>query len=64
MAFYDHPTRKRHFESKVDSVPRSYRDVRDTVIEAARFLQQRNPNAKIAVTDLRDGWQLPLDSPA
>ncbi len=43
------------FEIKVDGVVRSYRDVRDTAIEAARFLQQRNPNAKITVTDLRDG---------
>jgi hypothetical protein len=32
-----------HFEIKVDGVPRSYWDVRETSIEAARFLQQRNP---------------------
>ncbi len=43
------------FEIKVDGVVRSHRDVRETAIEAARFLQQRNPGAKIAVTDLRDG---------
>jgi hypothetical protein len=30
------------FEIKVDGVVRSCRDVRETAIEAARFLQQRN----------------------
>ncbi len=49
-----------HFEIKVDGVPRSYRDVRETAIEAARFLQQRQPGAKITVTDLRDGSQIPF----
>jgi len=43
------------FEIKVDGVVRSHRDFRETAIEAARFLQQRNPNAKIVITDLRDG---------
>jgi hypothetical protein len=33
--------------------------VRDTAVEATRFLQQRNPGAKIAVTDLRDGSIVP-----
>jgi hypothetical protein len=40
---------------KVDGVVRSHRDFRETAIEAARLLQQRNPNAKIVITDLRDG---------
>ncbi len=53
-----------HFEIKVDSVPRSYRDVRETAIEAARFLQQRTPGAKITVTDLRDGSVVPFDRSA
>jgi ribosomal protein L16/L10AE len=43
------------FEIKVDGVVRSHCDFRETAIEAARFLHQRNPSAKIAVTDLRDG---------
>jgi hypothetical protein len=38
----------------VDSLVRSHRGYRDTAIEAARFLQQRQPGAKILVTDLRD----------
>jgi hypothetical protein len=42
-------------------VPRSYGDVRETAIEAARFLQQRSPGAKIVVTDLGDGAAVPFD---
>ncbi len=34
------------------------RDVRDTAVEAARFLQQRLPGAKIVITDVRDGSQI------
>jgi hypothetical protein len=34
-----------------------------TAIEAARFLQQRNPGAKIVITDLRDDSVVPLGSP-
>jgi hypothetical protein len=48
------------FEIKVDGVVRSHRDERDTAIEAARFLQQRNPGSKIVITDLRDGSQIPF----
>jgi hypothetical protein len=48
-----------HFEISVDGVPRSHRAVRETAIEAAQFLQQRNPGAKIAVGDLRDGAKVP-----
>jgi hypothetical protein len=44
-----------HFEIKVDGIVRTHRDERDTAIEAARFIQQRSPGVKIAVTDLRDG---------
>ena len=50
-----------HYEIKVDGVVRSHRDVRDTAIEAARFLKQRNPNAKITITDVRDGSVVPHD---
>ena len=44
-----------YFEIRIDGMVRTHRDVRETAIEAARFLQIRNPGAKIAVTDLRDG---------
>ncbi len=43
---------------------RTHRDFRETAIEAARFLQQRQPGAKITVTDLRDGANVPFDRPA
>jgi hypothetical protein len=47
-----------NFEIKVDGIVRTHRDERDTAIEAARSLQQRNPGAKVAITDLRDGAQV------
>ncbi len=34
------------------------RDVRDTAVEAARFLQQRLPGANIVIADVRDGSQI------
>ncbi len=52
-----------HFQIKVDGVVRTHRDVRETAIEAARFLQSRQPGAKIAVTDLRDGENVTFDGP-
>lgn len=48
-----------HFEIKGDGTVRTHRDVRESAIEAARFLQQRSPGAKIEVTDLRDGARVP-----
>jgi hypothetical protein len=45
-------------------VVRSYRDFRETAIEGARFLQQRQPGAKITVTDVRDGSVVPHDRSA
>jgi hypothetical protein len=52
------------FEIKVDGVVRSYRDFRETAVEAARFLQQRRPGTKIVITDTRDGSVLPFDETA
>jgi hypothetical protein len=49
------------FEIKVDGVVRSYRDFRETAVEAARFLQQRLPGAKIVITDTRDGSVVAFD---
>jgi hypothetical protein len=51
------------FEIKVDGLIRTHRDFRETAIEAARSLQQRNPSAKIEITDLRDGSVVPFDRP-
>jgi len=53
-----------HFEIKLDGIARTHRDERDTAIEAARFLQQRNSSAKIVITDLRDGSVVSFDRSA
>jgi hypothetical protein len=53
-----------HYEIKVDGIVRTHRDERDTAIEAARFLQQRNRAAKIEIRDLRDGSPVPFDRSA
>jgi len=50
-----------HFEIKIDGVVRTHRDVRETTVEAAQFLKQRNPGAAILITDLRDGSNVPFD---
>jgi hypothetical protein len=49
------------FEIKVGGVTRTHCGFRETAIEAARFLQARNPSAKIVVADLRDGSIVPFD---
>jgi hypothetical protein len=51
------------FEIKVDGVVRSFRDECETAIEAAGFLQQRNPGARIVITDLRDGSVIAQNRP-
>ena len=58
MTSVNHPTGAQ-FEIKVDGLVRTHRDVRETAVEAAWFLQQRNPSAKIVVTDLREGSVVP-----
>jgi len=52
------------FEIKVDGIVRTHRDFRETAIEAARNLKQRNPAAAIVITDLRDGANVPFDRSA
>jgi hypothetical protein len=47
------------FEIMVYGIVRTHRDFRETAVEAARFLQQRNPGAQIATTDLLDGSEVP-----
>ena len=52
------------FEITVDGIVRTHRDFRETAIEAARLLQQRIPAAKITITDLRDGSEVPFNRSA
>jgi hypothetical protein len=50
-----------HFEIRVDGIVRSHRDVRETAMTAARFLQ--GTGAKVTITDLRDGSDVPFNDP-
>ena len=52
------------YEIKIDGVVRSHHDLREPAIEAARFLQTRNPGATIVITDLRGGSEVPHDRSA
>ena len=43
------------FEIRIDGTPRSYRDRKDYVMEAARLLKSKNPHSIVEVRDLRSG---------
>lgn len=49
------------FAIKVDCEARTHCAYRETAIATARFLQQRNPAAKIEVIDQRDGLPVWID---
>jgi len=59
----DDDTRRHVFRDPGGGVVRSYRDLRDSAIEAGRFVQQRQPGATIAIVDVRDGWTAPFERP-
>jgi hypothetical protein len=42
------------FEIIVDGKPRSMRDVKETAIEAGKYLKQKQPQREISVRDIRD----------
>ena len=42
------------FEIKVDGKTRSYRDQKETAIEAGKYLKQMQPKVEVGVHDLRD----------
>jgi len=42
------------FEIKVDGKTRSYRDQKETAIEAGRYLKEIQPKVEVSVHDLRD----------
>jgi hypothetical protein len=50
-----------HYEITVDGVVRTHRDVREFAIEAARNLHTLSRGAKIVITDLRDGSNVPFE---
>jgi hypothetical protein len=43
------------FEILVDGKSRSWRDVQETAIEAARYLKEKHPHSDVAVRDARNG---------
>jgi hypothetical protein len=43
------------FEIRIDGTPRSYRDRKDYVTEAARLIEGKNPHSMVEVKDLKSG---------
>ena len=43
------------FEIRIDGTPRSYRDRKDYVMEAARLLKSKNPHNMVEVKDIQSG---------
>jgi hypothetical protein len=52
-----------NFQIIVDGKTRSYRDVRDTALEAGMFLKERQPQSEVVVRDMSSnvrtviGWK-------
>jgi hypothetical protein len=42
------------FEIKVDGKTRSYRDQKETAMEAGKYLKEMQPKVEVSVHDLRD----------
>jgi FMN-dependent NADH-azoreductase len=42
------------FEIIVDGKPRSMRDLKETAIEAGKYLKQKQPQSEVSVRNLRD----------
>jgi hypothetical protein len=45
------------FQIMVDGKTRSYRDVRETALEAGIFLKERHPQSEVVVRDLQNNVQ-------
>jgi hypothetical protein len=58
---YPQTTKGAQFEIVVDDKPRSYRDIKETAIEAAEYLKRQRPNSKILVRDVHDNVITPID---
>ena len=52
------------FEIRVDGKVRSYRDDRQTAIDAAIYLKQMHPNSELVVRDTRDGSVVVIENNA
>jgi hypothetical protein len=49
------------FEIKVDGKARSYRDQKETAIEAGKYLKQMQPKVEVSIRDLRDNSVTMID---
>jgi hypothetical protein len=49
------------FEIKVDGKTRSYRDQKETAIEAGKYLKQMQPKVEVSVRDLRNNSVTVID---
>ena len=49
------------FEIKVDGKTRSYRDQKETAMEAGKYLKQIQPKVEVSVHDLRDNSVTVID---
>jgi hypothetical protein len=50
-----------YFEIKVDGKTRSYRDQKETAIEAGKYLKQMQPKSEVTIRDLRDNSVTVID---
>jgi hypothetical protein len=46
-----------NFQIIVDGKTRSYRDMRDTALEAGKFLKERHPQSEVVVRDVQNNVQ-------
>ena len=46
-----------NFQIIVDGKTRSYRDMRDTALEAGKFLKERHPQSEVVVRDVQNNAQ-------
>jgi hypothetical protein len=49
------------FEIIVDGKPRSMRDLKETAIEAGKYLKQKQPQSEVSIRDIRDNSVTVID---
>ena len=52
------------FDIRVDGKTRTYRDVKETAIEAGKYLKQMQPQSEVSVRDIRDNTLTVIDGAA
>jgi FMN-dependent NADH-azoreductase len=49
------------FEIKVDDKSRTYRDLKETAIEAGKYFKQAQPQSEVSIRDVRDNSVTVID---